>query len=341
MKTLNKILFFILVLLLITTVVIGLGIFFQNTYPKITVNGSDTSTTTVGIEFPFKDDIVQGEITISLAPYNGAKVNGTKTSRTFGDAWDAEKYYLAISNDPAQDEMYAALLGFFDDYAIKHNLTSDEYVELLSTYTQSIPYQTAGLEVKFPIETVIDNWGDCDDRSVLLAGLLSRKGYDTGVINFENENHMTAAVKGGNETAYGNTSYSIIETTRYAYIGEISDVIRNETSTGNFSVYQIGEGQKSYTASYEVSEILNAQKEAYITIQTLYDELSTQLAVIKEQEALLRSSWNMALYREYEQNIDTYNDGITTRDEYIGLINTISSGSYDREEVYQTVISMM
>ena len=88
-------------------------------------------------------------------------------------------------------------------------------------------------------------------------------------------------------------------------------------------------------------KILDAREQAYITIQTLYDELSTQLAVIEEQETLLRYSWNMALYREYEQNIDTYNDGITTRDEYIGLINTISSGSYNREEVYQTVISMM
>ena len=124
--------------------------------------------------------------------------------------------------------MYAALLGFFDDYVIKHDLTSDEYVELLSTYAQSIPYQTAGLEVKFPIETVVDDWGDCDDTSVLLAGLLSRKGYDTGVVNFENENHMTAAVKGGNETAYGNTSYSIIEQTNSIH-RESPTLIRNET----------------------------------------------------------------------------------------------------------------
>ena len=59
MKTLNKILFFILVLLLITTVVIGLGIFFQNTYPNH-LNGFGHLEIR-RIEFPFKIDIVQGE----------------------------------------------------------------------------------------------------------------------------------------------------------------------------------------------------------------------------------------------------------------------------------------
>ena len=30
---------------------------------------------------------------------------------------------------------------------------------------------------KFPIETVVDRARDCDDKSLLLAGLLSREGY--------------------------------------------------------------------------------------------------------------------------------------------------------------------
>lgn len=72
---------------------------------------------------------------------------------------------------------YAKLLGVFDGYAKDHDLTSDEYVELLTTYVQNIPYKTVGAEVNFPIETVIENKGDCDDKSVLLTGLLAKSGY--------------------------------------------------------------------------------------------------------------------------------------------------------------------
>ena len=342
MKILNIILLSLIIGIPVFTAILCSGFPHYNTYPEIMMDASDTSTTIAAIEFPFKDDIVQGDVTLSLAPYNGTKYGNANKASLFGgfddNAWK-EDYYLAITEDPAQEQMYCALLAFFDEYAAEHDLTSDEYVELLTTYVQDIPYKTADLTTKFPIETVIENWGDCDDKSVLLAGLLSEKGYDTGVIYFDQDNHMTAAIKGWADTAYGNTGYTIIETTRYAYIGEEPELILNQTS-GNYSFFTVGEGTKSYTASYQIETILDTRNEAYITAQTIYDEMSALLSEIEREEILLKESWSEPLYLEYKENLKIYNAGVTTRNEYIGLISTINSGSNNREKIYETVISI-
>ncbi|WP_319378064.1 hypothetical protein [uncultured Methanocorpusculum sp.] len=227
---------------MITSSAVGMrGI--QNTGPAIIADPADTSTAVVEIEFPFREEIVSGEITLHLAPYNGAKAEGSKSIPLFG--YSPQKYYAAIANDPAQDEMYAKLLGFFDGYSKEHDLTSDEYVELLTTYVQNIPYKTVGASVNFPIETVIENKGDCDDKSVLLAGLLAKSGYAAGVVVFSEENHMTAAIKEA-ESEQVISNYVLIETTRYAYIGENAAVIRsrarNRTRVREDSVILVGGG---------------------------------------------------------------------------------------------------
>ena len=342
MKYLNTILFSLIIILLIVTVFQSTGLPYYDTYPEILVDSSDTTTTIAAIEFPFKDDIVQGEVTLFLAPYNGTKHEDANKARLFGnfdeDGWK-EKYYLAITEDPAQDQMYCALLGFFDEYAAEHNLTRDEYAELLTTYVQDIPYKTTGMTAKFPIETVVEDWGDCDDKSVLLAGLLSKKGYDAGLMYFPEDNHMTAAIKGGEETGYGNTGYTLIETTRYAYIGEEPALILNQTP-GKFIFYTVGEGTISYTASYQVGTILDRREQAYAEVEALYDEMSALSLEIENQEISLKQSWSMPGYLEYKENLAAYNTGVAARNEYIELITTINSGSYNREEIYQTVISM-
>ncbi|WP_062399109.1 hypothetical protein [Methanogenium cariaci] len=69
---------------------------------------------------------------------------------------------------------------------------SDEYIEFLTVYVQSLAYNTSPDETgpKFPVETVIEKAGDCDDKSVLLAGLLSREDYNVSLFYFPDDSHM-------------------------------------------------------------------------------------------------------------------------------------------------------
>lgn len=341
MEILNKILFFLLILCTITSSAVGMTVI-QNTGPAILADLSDTSTTVVEIEFPFRDEIVSGEITIHLSPYNGAKAQSAKSIPLFG--YSPQQYYSAIANDPAQDEMYAELLGFFDGYAKEHNLTSDEYVELLTTYVQNIPYITVGAAVNFPIETVIENKGDCDDKSVLLSGLLAKSGYAAGVVVFSEENHMTAAIKEA-ETGQVISSYILIETTRYAYIGENAAVIRsrtrNRTQVREDSVILVGGGTAAYTVSWQVDAILEQRERIVETIDSLSQEMRTLKSEILDQEAQLSQAYDPAVYEKYEKNLTSYNEYMETCYACIDELEMINTGSCSREETYQMVASMM
>ncbi len=67
----------------------------------------------------------------------------------------------------------------------RQNLSDDEYLELIAVYVQSLRYETQEQNpAKFPIETVVDRAGDCDDKSLLFAGLLSREGYPVALLLF-------------------------------------------------------------------------------------------------------------------------------------------------------------
>ena len=338
MRIPNKILFSLIVLLILAAG-IGLAVH-QTAYPSIPVNGSNTSTTTVHLDFPFMEDRVTGDITLDLAPYYGAKSAGSKSMPLFGCS--PERYYSAIAYDPAQDEMYAELLGFFDAYTKGHALTSDEYIELLTTYVQNIPYKTSGREIKFPIETVIDGWGDCDDKSILLAGLLDKKGYDAGVFLFIKDDHMAAGVKGGSQTEYEDSGYSLIETTRYAYVGEIPELLHQESDHGDYAFYRIGNGMDAYTASWQIQTILNVRDTAYAALDLLYQTLNSLGRTIENEKTMLEdpeNTSNSTLRSAYDLHLHEYDEGIEAGNKIRSVLHMINSEPYNRENVYQTIVS--
>lgn len=341
MKILKKILIPILIFCMITSSAAGIA-GMQAVYPKITADPNDTSVKVVEIGFPFRGETVSGEIILGLAPYYGAKQEGSKATPLFGCS--PEMYYRAIAEDPAHDEMYAKLLGFFAEYAEAHDLTSDQYVELLTTYVQNIPYKTVGAEVNFPIETVIEDRGDCDDKSILLAGLLAKSGYAAGVVVLSEENHMKAAVKieGGENQI---SEYILIETTRFAYIGEDSALIRNRvrnrTRVREESVIRIGGGTAAYSAAWQVDTILEERGEIVSVIESLGQEMRVLQNKIADQEKLLEQSYDQGLYEQYEKNLTSYYEYTATCYAYLDTLQMINAGSFSREETYQMIASMM
>ena len=127
--------------------------------------------------------------------------------------------YLAMVNDSAQDQMYADLTAQFRKIRDDQGLSSDEYLELMAAYTQSLTYETTpDNPAKYPVETVVDGAGDCDDKSLLLAGLLSREGYKVALLSFSPEAHMALGV-GSADSFYRDTGYAYLETTNLSYVG--------------------------------------------------------------------------------------------------------------------------
>ncbi len=150
------------------------------------------------------------------------------------------RYYGALNYQKYMDEENnRKYLKKFAD-ALKKMCEESGYSEYETVYeaihfVQSIPYvndiDSRGAEEypKYPIETLYEFEGDCEDVSVLLAGILREMGY--GVCFIHVPGHIAVGVKGGEgiEGAYfevdGVKYYYIEATGRGWNIGEYPDIL--------------------------------------------------------------------------------------------------------------------
>jgi len=163
----------------------------------------------------------------TVAVYEGAKNGVTYTVAPHGSPIEllAPGYYHAFIDDAHQDTFYTTLLGDLSGIRSKYSRTDDEYLELTTNFVQSLPCDSeSGLHPdnppRFPVQTFVDGTGNCDDKSLLLAGLLSREGYDIVLFLFIPEHHMAIGVR-NSSFAFRDTGYMFIETTGPILIGEI------------------------------------------------------------------------------------------------------------------------
>lgn len=156
-------------------------------------------------------------------------------------------YWVMMTEDPAQDAFYDSLLAQFDAISLRCGFSDERYVEMVASYVQTIPYDLAADDIpQYPVVTAIDRTGDCDEKSMLLAGLLSRAGYDVALLLFVDANHMTAGIR----TTDG-SGYAVIETT---YEGWMVSETDHDTVP---EVFEIGTGTRKYGAVSQVDAILN------------------------------------------------------------------------------------
>ncbi|HII99748.1 MAG TPA: hypothetical protein HA272_10975 [Methanoregula sp.] len=129
------------------------------------------------------------------------------------------KYYNAIMNDPTQEAIYDDLLVQFRAIRNEHNLSDDDYLEMMTSFVQTIPYKDGGnAPPKYPAELLVENMGDCDDKAMLLSGLLAREGYTVSLFKFGPESHMAMGI-GSDAFPYKATGYTYLEAMTPAYAG--------------------------------------------------------------------------------------------------------------------------
>jgi hypothetical protein len=174
---------------------------------------------TVSRTFSFQNSSASVTIAVNGSVYAASK----KTYRCIflvGDPKDlGTRYYLAMINDPTQVPIYEDLLTQFRKIRTERNLTDDEYLEMMTAYVQTIPYKDGGnAPPKYPAELLVENMGDCDDKAVLLSGLLSREGYSVVLLKFGPESHMAMGI-GSDAFPYKSTGYTYLEAMSPAYAG--------------------------------------------------------------------------------------------------------------------------
>ena len=150
------------------------------------------------------------------------------------------KNYSYYVTDPSDDEYLAGLAEKFKDAAEKENFSDLDMVKNIIFFVQSLNYVDDKVGTgydeypKFPLETLADEGGDCEDSAILLASLLRELGYGTVLIQFTD--HMAVGVKGeetiqGSYYELGGIRYYYVETTSTGWgIGEVPDQMQGQSA---------------------------------------------------------------------------------------------------------------
>ena len=147
--------------------------------------------------------------------------------------------YSVYVTHPLADEYIQALSEKISQAASDNNYDSFQTISLAAAFVQSLPYTSDLVSTgydeypRYPIETLVDNGGDCEDTAILAADLIRHLGYDAVLIIFsgtpQSPGHCAVGVKGddsinGSYYNYNNNKYYYLETTGSGWeLGEMPD----------------------------------------------------------------------------------------------------------------------
>jgi len=170
--------------------------------------------------------------------YHGA-VTAPRGFMLQNDATDEQRfeaiaaYYSKMTFDPEMDDAIESVLVQMREIRDQLSLDSDQYVELMTRFVQTIPYdanrgfvdyETKALgDPRMPVQVLVDGLADCDEKVMLLAAMLTREGFATAALLFEAEQHMALGIRSEGD-GFAGTGYEFIETTSLAYVSEVPTI---------------------------------------------------------------------------------------------------------------------
>lgn len=342
----------------------------ENTYPHIQLKNV-AGYIPVNISFKFQDSNITMGMKIPKSLYEGAKtsdkiayvVEGTPESE-----W-SPNLDRAFVLDPEQKPVFTAMLSGFRDLKNRMRLNSDEYMELLAVYVQSLGYDSEKFRLRqikpddhpckksrFPIEVIVDGMGLCGEKSYLLAALLHYEGYAVALLSFKNENHMTVGIPAHPKFAYRTTGYAVIESTQLSYIGDATGTYgeKKNTLSSNPRITVIGKG-KTYSELESIQKIVRAQKileektdkksPDSIAIDRLRKKENNECKAIEEHRARLNAHGakvdKLTGYeKNYSKQINDYNAAVAEFNERIAQYNSNNKALKEMIEKFNTKINL-
>ncbi len=205
----------------------------RQSYQNLIINPSKTDSTEYRrFDFRYRSDSYTVNIPVNTSLYHAATSSLNKEQ---GNGFEDFGYlYREMMKDPALDSFYTDMLKEIRKtrYRGSYNLTDDEYLEMVTSFVQQIPYDnTTADNPRYPVEVIFDGKGDSDEKALLLNGLLSREGYDVALLEFPSLKHVTSGIRihlPSNKPSFrvfsdGTRDYVYIETTTTRLIGFYGD----------------------------------------------------------------------------------------------------------------------
>jgi hypothetical protein len=337
MSSLNRKLTAIIVILVFLIVVILCAGFLINRDtvipPHITPVKTDSAVPAPVYTFPFEQSQITISSPIDSSVYAGAKSSDkyTYTRGNVSDNLQLTDTYLAMINDPHQEDFYTNLISALRTVREKQGLNDDEYLEFITVFVQSIKYETISENPpKFPVETYVEQSGDCDDKSLLLAGILSREGYNVALLSFPNESHMAIGVV-CTGADYKNTGYAFVETTELSFVGVPTETLEGGTQLVSTPiVIPVGNRTKTYGSCGEglyLDSVFHSSETEVNAMTPRIDAMSVQMDGLYQAHDV----------NGYNMRVPIFNDLQNKRLLYAKIHNYILDHQFDRKGTYQYV----
>ncbi|MBN1192412.1 MAG: hypothetical protein JXA36_01780 [Coriobacteriia bacterium] len=167
-------------------------------------------------QFYFADEPVRVRFTISRADYQ-ASLDRPDTMELNGEShaeWLRKYYRRWLEWEEQSRALDAALVAL---RVVRQDLALDnaEYAELLTAYVQTRPYDyvkfRTGEGVKrYPVTMLVEGIGTCEEKSMLLGGLLAKEGYHACLILLEDDDHMAVGIR-SDVLTYKGEPYAFID----------------------------------------------------------------------------------------------------------------------------------
>jgi hypothetical protein len=271
--------------------------------PRIVPSTSEHGSRVVERTFSFEDAKVRLKIPVNRAVYA------------------VGNYYRAFIDEPNQEAFYASTAQALHAVRSQKKLDSARYVELVTSMVQQIEYRTdpGNLAPKFPIETLADGYGDCDDKTLLAAGILSRDGYDVAILVFTPEKHVALGIRAPG-LDYKGTGYAYVEMTDPSLVGVPAEELQGGIRlTSQPTVIPIGQAQGAYTAGAQIGyiqrrldEIKGSETGMKAQIDAGNAELNARRTALQGAKSTLPSTAGdpaaLAAVTRYNEQVRAYND---------------------------------
>lgn len=270
--------------------------------------------------FAFQETTVTVDASIDRTELEACEA--ISTERVFGTRlWLRAGYISNLVRQQAESRFIHSLSEEFRRIRDGLGLSSDEYLELMTRAVQAIPYGDVEAEILLPIEVVANERGVCSEKSILLASLMLHEDYDTVVWVFESQGHAAVGVA-SNGAQFWDSEYSFVETTRFAFIGQVSPEYRARGPINKPpEMIHVG-GDVPYTAGEQVEYITSQLNEADL-VRLVYNEYP--------RHAERASNHHKPRYAQRAAEFHDASD----------LTAWVMSNTYDRERVYRELQEVM
>ncbi len=145
-----------------------------------------------------------------------------------------EDYSIYVTHPKDDAEVTDLLAAELKRLAVQRGYDAEETVNFTASFVQNLKYteDVDGEYPNYPVETLVDKAGDCEDTAILTAALLQAMGYDAVLIRFDpvrerDAGHMAVGVavtgvSGGYSYTYDGEKYYYLETTSTSWtVGEM------------------------------------------------------------------------------------------------------------------------